>query len=485
MLLTLAVDPEKPAAQSAGPVIRRGRTTATGQRIAVLLLLGAVGCEAMYATRAHAQATTEPAQGAPAASEPARRVLTLASALASARKQQPQLRSAAAATELAESELATARAPLLPQIVGTGLYQRTTANFVARPGLLPSATRAEQDPTFDLFNWWSFGATASQVVFDWGAQRRVALEKAEAKAARADQEARALDVDVQLRGAYFAAQAARAIVGVARAALANNQRHLEQIEAFVQVGTRPAIDLAQARVELANARVVLIQSENNYELARLRLNQAMGVEGDTAYDVDAGVLAERGEEALSSQQLLVRALSARTDLRAMEQRVSAREQGVRAARGGYGPSVTASTAVTDQGTELDDLTWNFNAGLALNWPLFDGLRANAQVQSARAQLAGAAADRDILRQAIRVQVEQARLDVVGAKAVLEASDEAQNAARERLALAEGRYEAGVGSIIELSDAQLALTQAEAQRVQAEFALSSARAALMRAVGSVD
>jgi outer membrane protein len=211
----------------------------------------------------------------------------------------------------------------------------------------------------------------------------------------------------------------------------------------------------------------------------------MGLESDTAYDVDTAGLPERPEEKLAGAELLQRAFAARTDLRAMEQRVSARGHGVRAARGGYGPSLTASTNLRDEGTELDDLTWNWNAGLLLNWPLFDGLRARAQVHGAKAQLAGAEAERDTLRQAIRVQVEQARLDVVGARAVLEASDEALKSARDRLGLAEGRYEAGVGSIIELSDAQLALTEAEAQRVQAEFGVSSARAALMRAVGSVD
>jgi outer membrane protein len=463
ILLTGEVDPEIDAAQSHLPVIGGGRAKAV---IAVLMVL-------MMAPALRADDTAP------------RRVLTLASAVDSARKHQPSLRAAAASTELAQAELEVARSGLLPQLVGTGLYQRQTANFVLRPGALPSGTRATQEPTFKRYDWWSFGATASQLIFDYGVMRSLALEKAEKRAAQADQQARALDVDAQVRAAFFAAQAARAIVDVARAALANNQRHLEQIEAFVQVGTRPEIDLAQVRVEVANARVVLIQSENGYELARLRLNQAMGVEGDTAYDVDTTALPARAEEELASAALLQRAFGARTDLRAMEQRVSARQHGVRAARGGYGPSLTASTSLRDEGPALDDLTWNWNAGLALNWPLFDGLRARAQVHGAKAQLAGAEADRDTLRQAIRVQVEQARLDVVGARAVLEASDEALKSARDRLTLAEGRYEAGVGSIIELSDAQLALTQAESQRVQAEFAVSSARAALMRAVGSVD
>jgi outer membrane protein len=459
-------------------VIRGARTSARAGHIAALLVLWAAP---LRADELPAEAPIQPQ---------AARVLTLSEAVQTARTHQPMLRAAQANTRLAESERDAARAPLLPQLVGTGLYQRTTANFVARPGSVPkqftsgsSAMRAPQPNT--TYNWWSLGATLSQSIFDYGLQRSLALEKAEARAAGADEKAQMLLVDAQVREAFFAAQAARAIVGVARAALANNERHREQIEAFVQVGTRPEIDLAQARVDAANARVALIQSENGYQLARLRLNQAMGVEGDLTYDVDGHGLPERGEESLPSDELLRRAQAARADLQALEQRVGARQQGLQAARAGYAPSLGASATVTDQGQQLDDLTWNWNAGLLLTWPLFDGARTQAEIRGAQAQRAGAEAERDILRQSIRVQVEEARLNVLGARAVLEASEQALTSARERFALAEGRYEAGVGSMIELADAQLGLTQAEAQRVQADYGLSSARAALMRAVGSTD
>jgi outer membrane protein len=83
---------------------------------------------------------------------------------------------------------------------------------------------------------------------------------------------------------------------------------------------------------------------------------------------------------------------------------------------------------------------------------------------------------------VRVELERARLTIEAAKAALTASDEALTNARARLGLAEGRYEAGVGNAIELGDAQLALTDAAAQRVQMEYNLAIARAQLLAALG---
>ena len=87
-----------------------------------------------------------------------------------------------------------------------------------------------------------------------------------------------------------------------------------------------------------------------------------------------------------------------------------------------------------------------------------------------------------MRQQVRLGVEQARLAVRAAKAALGAAVEAEVNAREQLRLAEGRYAAGVGSIIELGDAQVAETTAAAQRVQADYNVSTARAQLLNALG---
>ncbi|HZX64004.1 MAG TPA: TolC family protein, partial [Myxococcales bacterium] len=129
-----------------------------------------------------------------------------------------------------------------------------------------------------------------------------------------------------------------------------------------------------------------------------------------------------------------------------------------------------------------DLTWNATLGLTLSWQLFQGGETRAQVHEAEAVAGQLSAQLDLQRLQVRLDVEQALLAIRAAKSVLEAQRETVLNARDRLRLAEGRYETGVGNAIELGDAQVALTTAEAQTVQADDRLSTARAQLLRALG---
>jgi outer membrane protein len=128
------------------------------------------------------------------------------------------------------------------------------------------------------------------------------------------------------------------------------------------------------------------------------------------------------------------------------------------------------------------MRWNLGIGVSLRWVLFAGGITSAQVDEAQAEIVRLGAERDAVYQRIRFEVEEARLAVRAAKAAHEAADEAVHNARERLRLAEGRYQTGVGSALELSDAQVDLSSALAQRVGAENSLGSARARLLAALG---
>ncbi len=408
-------------------------------------------------------------------------VLSLSQALAHARENQPTLKQTQARYEAADAAADVARAPLLPQVVGTASYQRTTANFVQRPGF--AASNNTKPASFKLFNFYNAGVTASQLIYDFG-QTRGTLRSAR-ESARAEQEnvrVSEQSVDLTVRTAFFEARASKALVGVARDGLANQERHLAQAQAFVQVGTRPEIDLAQVRTEVANARVLLIRAENNYEIAKARLNQAMGRETGTQFDVADETLPSLPEEEQPIEPLLRAALEQRPELKALLRKVEGQRLLVSSVKGAYGPSLSVSTAATEAGNELDKLTWNWNAGVFLNWPLLEGGLTRARTREERANLQILRAQFDQLRQRLRFELEESRLAVRAAKAVVAASDEALLSAQDRLKLAEGRYAAGVGNVIELGDAQLALSNAQAQRVNAEYDLSTARAQLLNALG---
>jgi outer membrane protein len=252
----------------------------------------------------------------------------------------------------------------------------------------------------------------------------------------------------------------------------------------VKIGTRPPIDLATARTLVANAQVQLVQAENNYATARARLNQAMGTEGAVDYDVATDTLPAISGEDQSADVLLEEALRNRPDLAAALRQVEAADASLGAARGGYGPTLSVGASATDMGADAGQLRdrWNVAAGATLTIPIFQGGRTRAQVSEASANLRLAAAQRDTLRQQIRVDLENARLTVRAAQASVQAAIDATTNGREQLRLAEGRYRTGAGSALELSDAQLAATNAEAQQVNAEFQLASARAQLLAALG---
>ncbi len=426
--------------------------------------------------------------GGAAAAEPpappaaAPRVLTLDEAGGLARRHQPQLAQARAGAEAAGARADEALAPLLPQLGGQASYQRATQNYAARPGSLPGGGAAPGATSWATGDYWSFGATLSQLVWDFG-QSSARLEAARegAAAQRASQRSTEVQVLLSVRTAFFGARAARDLVGVARETLQNQEAHLRQVQGFVEVGTRPEIDLAQARTDRANARVQLIDAENSYRTARAQLNQAMGVEGPTDYEIADDALPPVEGEEQPLEALLAEALGRRPDVSALEAQVRAQRATLGAVRGGYPPSLGVSTSLTDAGPTLGSAVWNWNATATLTWSLFQGGLTRAQAREAEASLDGLAAQLAGLRQQVRLEVEQARLGVVAARAALAAAGEALANARERLRLAEGRYQTGAGSIIELGDAQVALTAAGAQRVQADYALSSARARLLAAL----
>jgi len=411
----------------------------------------------------------------------ATRVITLDQALQTARQQQPQLRQARANTAAADARAGQALAPLLPQVSGTLNYQRTTANAITAPGQAPVV--GSRSGSWDTFNSWSDSVGASQLIYDFGSTTgRWRAAKAQAQSFEATERATALQVDFNLRSAFFTAQTNRALVQVAQENLDNQLKHLEQTQGMVEAGTRAEIDLIQSRTDTANARVQVIVAQNNYETSKVALNTAMGVLGPTDYDVaDVQFDAVQGENA-TIDTLLEEAYKARPELQALEEQVRADQLTVRSFQGQYGPALSANLGFRQGGSSLDNLGWNAFAGLSLSWNLFQGGLTRNQVSEAEANVLATVAQLDLQRQTVRSDVDSARLVLRAAKEALGATQEALLNARERLRLADERYQVGVGSAIELGDAQVALTQAAAQAVQADAVLASARAQLLRALG---
>ncbi|WP_434301550.1 TolC family protein [Corallococcus exiguus] len=411
------------------------------------------------------------------------RVITLADAEAAARQYQPSLRSAQASTDAAYARVDQSFSSFLPQVSANAGYTLGTSNRAVIQNVPGSDTGVVSNST----RRFSGSIAANQLIYDFGkTSGRYNASKETAGAQEDSQEQVLQDALRNVRTAYFNVLTQKALLGVARETLQSEEARLNQVNASVQVGSRPEIDLLQQRTAKANAQVALIRAQNAYATAKAQLNQAMGVETATDYTVqDVTVAAITGEDEVLDA-LVKRALEARPDVAARERQISAQESQVKVTKAGHLPSLSATGNLSDVGANpFNGATLSAQGGVQLSWALFQGGLVNAQTREANANLRDLQAQKDALRQQVRLQVEQARLNVVATREALTAADEAQVNARERLRLAEGRYRAGVGNIIEVSDAQVAFTNAAAQQVQATYDLATSRAELARALGTVE
>ena len=320
--------------------------------------------------------------------------LSLDTALRIGRRLQPQLRQARAQTQAAEARVDQARAPLLPQVNLLATYSRATNNFAPPPGGTSPGMNPTPDPSFDTFNFFRNSLTATQLIWDFGqAWQRKNAARANAEAQEDAERATQLSADLAIRSAFYQARATRDAVGVAHETLANQNKHVDQIQAFTEVGTRPEIDLLQARTDQANAEVALINAQNDYATARAILNQTMGVEAPASYEVVGAASAPLPGEETPLETLVDEALRARPDVAAKVAQLRAQDLTNKATAGRYGPALSAATGLTYNGREIDNLVWNFSGGFMLAWPIFEGGLVRAARREGDAPV-GRAARRD-------------------------------------------------------------------------------------------
>jgi outer membrane protein TolC len=414
--------------------------------------------------------------------------LTLERAVALALRYHPTRLAEQARTEAARERVGEARSALLPQVFGVAQYLRATDNgigdttYLAAPGLAraPTNGRHTNDLT-DTFDNYTAGVSAYQYLFDFGRTRgQIARRDAEADAERARLELADLDLVYQVSKAYFDLVAAKEIVGVFETAVAQREQHVEQASVKARAGLRPEIDTYTAQSELARTQLNLVNARNGEATAKLTLDNAMGIGGS----VQDYVLSDALSYAPITDSVdvyLDRALRERPDLKMLEDEGRAAGAEITEHRGEALPSFGAVAGYSVRGQDTTPGN-NFYGGLLITWPIFTGFLTDHEVAEAKLRQDAIAQDIEQLRQQVVLQVRSAFLDWQASVERIHQAERTLAASRVEVDLAEKRYEAGLGSIIELTDAQRRFTEDRAQYVQALAGFSVARAALDRNAG---
>jgi outer membrane protein len=419
-------------------------------------------------------------------------LLTLAQAVEMAEAYQPSLRAALLAERLDEDKVEYGLSALTPQLTASARATRTSANFLPSPGTVPlnSVLNHGQTESWTAYDSSSLSATATQLIIDGAATlNNYRSSLASLRSQKAQTETSVQQLVYTVRNAYFTAVANKALVGVASDTLKNYGAHLDQIKNFVEVGTKSLIDLIQTQSDYANAKYQLITAQNNYATAKAQLVFIIGNQGSLKFDVEDKEFPALLDENQSDDALMAIALKTRPEMKSYHEQVRANELLVDAAIGGFFPVLSAQGNLTFSGLEQGHPTswasdYNWSAGLVLGWTSFNFLESWSLMRQAQHTRDTVAAQMSGQEVQIRLDVEQAWLAVQAGLAQTDAAGETLLNAKEQLTLAEGRYQTGVGSIIELGDAQVAETNAAAQVVSARFNLSSARALLAKALGRI-
>jgi outer membrane protein TolC len=334
----------------------------------------------------------------------------------------------------------------------------------------------------------------SQMLFDFGRTWAATdAAKANSDTAREQVELQKDLIVLTVKEFYFLQLLSSRLVVVAAQAVDRAELNLKSAKGFYDVGTRPKFDVTRAEVDVANARVALIRAQNAVSLARIGLNQSMGIAINAPTRVKDTLAYEQVK--FDRETLVSEALKQRPEYKQAKLRADAAEATMRQNFRDFFPnlfgvsSVGAGRAESDfrgfGSTPLGNSTSeakDWQIGLELRWNIFDGGNKIARYREAKALLeASQAGVRDTELQ-VWQQVEQSHVNVVESEERIGAAQKAVESAQENFRLSQGRFDAGVGTIIELTDAQLALTQAQATEAQAlsDYKISIAR--LERSLG---
>jgi outer membrane protein len=287
-----------------------------------------------------------------------------------------------------------------------------------------------------------------------------------------------------VKQAYYFYLGAKAIVAVREETVKSRDLLVNQARGFYEVGTRARIDVVRAESNLYTAQADLIAARNATQLAWVTLKNAMGLRELPERPLVEEAIVTTIPYSLDRAKEL--AYASRPELKSFEAQRRAQDQTIAAARRGHLPDLIFDANHRYSGTNFDQpgplLRPSWQLQTSLIFPIFDGLRTTNRVEETLRNYYVIRNQEEQQRQQVAFDVEQAYLRLVELRDRIKANEAAANAAKENLDLATGRYQVGVGSIIEVTDAQTLYTDAQTTYIRSLYDYKIADAQLTRAIG---
>ena len=372
--------------------------------------------------------------------------------------------------EAAKGALTAARSYRWPTISATHRDSRTLS---APSKVEPNPTATDNYSNSVSLSWilWSGNKIESQI-----SQAKLSLDSSQWGIAAARQQLKYNATD-----AYFKFMAARDAVKLAGESVTRLERYLQDVKLQFEVGVVAKVDVLRSEVELAKAKQNLIEAQNAYDITMANLNNVMGLPLTTELKVKGELSYSKFEQDLAVCVDL--ALRQRPEIFQYTDAAKSAQEGITVAKSGYLPSISATYTNGWYNTNFPGgNNYNWTVYLTTNWTFLDSGLTAGNVKKAVETYHKA---QEQLRQtvdSVQLDVRSTYLSLKSAEQSIQTSSAAVGLAEEDYAIKVIRYQAGVGTNLDVLDAQVSLTTAKNNYLRAMYEYNNNRSKLDKAMG---
>jgi len=426
--------------------------------------------------RGAAQQAATPVASAPAQNEAGRRTLTIEEAEAIALRNNPQITVAKLRALETHQFVREVRSALLPQ--ANGFLEGVGADSGTRLSAGGFLTNGA------MFSRAAAGVAVSQLITDFGRTTNlVSSSKYQAKAEDENAVATRQQIILAVDQSFYNVLETKALLKVAQDTVKARQNLVDQIQALTDAKLRSEIDLSFSKVDLARAKLLMLDSENGYQASLSTLSAILGYPEQEDFNVVEPAAQTVNPPALDPVPLIWQAMQLRPEILSLQNEVSAAQKFGRAEHDLKWPTVTGLGTVGAAPIRDPNITSRYGAaGVTMYVPLFNGFLYNARAKTADLETEAKRKKLQDLQDNVARDVRNGWLDTQKAYERLSVTQQLREQAQLSLELADARYKLGLGTIVEYSQAELQQTDAQLQDTEAHYQYILSQLALAYEIG---
>ncbi len=336
-----------------------------------------------------------------------------------------------------------------------------------------------------VYNRAAAGLTIRQLITDFGRTHNLVLNaQSTAKAQLETERATVDDITLAVDQAFYQALTAQQVLKVAQQTVAARKATGEQIGALTSQKLRSTLDLSLANVQVSQAQLLVLDAQNSAQAAMASLDAILGSEADEQYDLVDETPQDPQVAPANADDLVQLAFRSRPDLAALNDHSLAARQFASAEHDLKRPTITALAAAGGTPVRADQIqsSWYGAVGANVSIPLFNGFEYSARAKEADLRAKAASEQVRNLRDMVARDVRSAVLNAQIAFQRIGVTQQLLDQASTALELAQARYKVGLSGIVDLTQAQLAQTQAQIEFTNARYAYQTALAVVRYQTG---